>query len=51
MYLSDRGEKYPSQKDIAETFEISAAAVAVSLCKLANSGYIKEKNLDSDNRV
>ena len=51
MYLADRGEKYPSQKDIAETFDISAAAVAASLRKLSNSGYIKKKSLNNDNRV
>ena len=51
MYLNDRGEDCPSQKEIAETFNISPAAVAVSLRKLADKGYIHKKSFDNDNRV
>lgn len=39
-----------SQKDIAKHFEISAAAVAVSLKKLEAGGYIKRKCSENDNR-
>ena len=42
MYLT-RCTTTPSQKDIAKHFEISAAAVAVSLKKLEAGGYIKRK--------
>lgn len=51
MYLADRGEDHPSQKEIAKTFDISPAAVAVSLRKLAHNGFIEKKCLDNDNRV
>ena len=51
MYLSDRGENLPSQKEIAETFDVSPAAVAVSLRKLEEAGYIQKKAFDKDNRV
>ena len=49
MYLSRR-DVCPSQKDIAEHFGISCAAVAVSLKKLEESGYISRESLENDNR-
>lgn len=49
MYLYRCKDKI-SQKDIAEHFEISAAAVAVSLKKLENGGYIRRRCAESDNR-
>lgn len=50
MYLA-RGEAIPSQKEIAEDFQISPAAVAVSLKKLEKLGYVKREGIDEDNRV
>ncbi len=49
MYLY-RQHDHISQKDIAEHFEISAAAVAVSLKKLESGGYIRRRCAESDNR-
>ena len=49
MYLYRCKDK-KSQKDIAKHFEISAAAVAVSLKKLEAGGYIKRTCCDNDNR-
>ncbi|MBQ5910428.1 MAG: winged helix-turn-helix transcriptional regulator [Clostridia bacterium] len=49
MYLYRCNSKI-SQKDIAAHFEISAAAVAVSLKKLESGGYIKRKCAENDNR-
>ena len=49
MYLSRR-DVCPSQKDIAEHFGISSAAVAVSLKKLEECGYISRESLENDNR-
>lgn len=40
----------PSQKDIADRFNISPAAVAVSLKKLENEGYISRNTCENDNR-
>ena len=43
--------QYASQKELAESMEISTATVAVSLKKLEKGGYIK-KNMDkTDNRL
>lgn len=50
MYLA-RGETIPSQKEIADAFQISPAAVAVSLKKLETLGYVKREGVDADNRV
>lgn len=49
MYLYRCKDKI-SQKDIAAHFEISAAAVAVSLKKLESGGYIKRQSSKNDNR-
>lgn len=49
MYLYRCKDKI-SQKDIAEHFEISAAAVTVSLQKLEAGGYIKRNCSENDNR-
>ena len=49
MYISRR-DICPSQKDIAEHFGISSAAVAVSLKKLEDGGYISRESLENDNR-
>ena len=40
----------PSQKEIANRFNISPAAVAVSLKKLENEGYILRNTSENDNR-
>ena len=49
MYISRR-DICPSQKDIAEHFGISGAAVAVSLKKLEDCGYISRESLKNDSR-
>ena len=49
MYIS-RKDACPSQKDIAEHFGISGAAVAVSLKKLEDGGYIKRESHEKDSR-
>lgn len=49
MYIS-RNDVCPSQKVIAEHFGISPAAVAVSLKKLEDGGYILRESLENDNR-
>lgn len=49
MYLY-RNNGDVSQKDIAKHFEISPAAVAVSLKKLECGGYIERNCAESDNR-
>lgn len=48
-YLAECKEP-PSQKQIAERFKISAAAVAATLCRLENEGYIKKISCDQDRR-
>ena len=50
MYLSRRGEVITTQKDIAENFQISAAAVAVSVKKLEDEGLISRNADENDNR-
>ncbi len=49
MYIAKK-DTCPSQKEIAERFDISPAAVAVSLKKLEDSGYITRESLEKDNR-
>ena len=49
MYLH-RNSGQLSQKDIAKHFEISPAAIAVSLKKLESGGYIERNSAESDNR-
>ena len=49
MYLSGQ-EQIPSQKQIADQFEISPAAVAVTLKKLESNGFIERVTSKSDNR-
>ena len=49
MYIS-RNDTCNSQKDIAEHFGISSAAVAVSLKKLEECGYISRESSQNDNR-
>ena len=50
MYIS-KYDNIPSQKEIAEHFEISPAAVAVTLKKLEASGYIERtRGADGDTR-
>ena len=41
----------PTQKELAETLRISAAAVAVTLDKLESEGYIEKLPLDDDRRA
>ena len=49
MYLAKtNGSK--SQKQIAEEFDISPAAVAVTLKKLENAGFIEKNTSEGDNR-
>ncbi len=50
MYLSHRINEATTQKDIAANFEISAAAVAVSVRKLERDGYIERAADENDNR-
>ena len=49
MFLS-REESIPSQKQIANYFHVSPAAVAVTLKKLENGGYIERIVSQNDNR-
>lgn len=49
MYIS-RCEKTPNQKEIAEKFDISPAAVAVTIKKLENNGYISRSVALQDSR-
>ncbi len=51
MFLSKRNDVPTSQKDIADSFEISAAAVAVSVKKLEDEGFIKRLQNEHDNRT
>ena len=51
MYLSHHEGEQINQKNIAESFEISAAAVAVSVKKLEDEGMIVRKTLSTDNRA
>ena len=50
MYLARRNEPV-SQKELAEEFEISPAAVAVACKKLEGLGFITREASPSDNRV
>ena len=52
MYLS-KNEIVPSQREIAEKFEISPAAVTVTIKKLEKMGYVEKNRLgdDGDGRV
>lgn len=50
LYLIKR-ETPPSQKEIASDFEVSAAAVAMSLKKLEQRGLVERIVSDVDNRV
>ncbi len=43
-------QEWKSQKELADSMEISTATVAVSLKKLENSGYIKRDVIPDDNR-
>lgn len=49
MYLARHNEGV-SQKEIAEHFDISSAAVAVTLKKLENGGYIERSSAQDDSR-
>lgn len=49
MYLS-RAESTPTQRELADRFEVSPAAIAVSLKKLENDGYINREPNESDSR-
>ena len=50
MFLSRHGESITTQKDIAKNFDISAAAVAVSVRKLETDGLISRIADERDNR-
>ena len=49
MYIAKKGE-ITSQKEIAERFEITPAAVARSLKALETEGFIERENLKDDGR-
>ena len=49
MYIASKGE-INSQKEIAEKFGISSAAVARSLKELESEGYITKKAIKDDSR-
>ena len=49
MYLYRRNESV-SQKEIAEHFDVSPAAITVSLKKLERDGYITRRSSKNDNR-
>ena len=49
MYIAKKGE-ISSQKEIAERFEITPAAVARSLKSLETEGFIQRENLEGDSR-
>lgn len=51
MFLAQNRDARISQKDIADNFHISPAAVAVTLKKLEAGGYITKTVLETDNRV
>ena len=51
MFLRERKNNPPSQKDIAEAFGISSAAVAISIKKLEDVGLVSKNVFDKDNRV
>lgn len=49
MYLSDK-EITPSQNELAGAFNVSPAAVAVTLNKMENGGYIRRGQSETDLR-
>ena len=51
MFLSRRQDMITSQKDIAQHFEISPAAVAVSVRKLEEKGLIRRTEDKKDTRL
>ena len=51
MFLAKNRDTALSQKDIAEEFKISPAAVAVTLKRLEAEGYITRNVYKDDNRV
>lgn len=50
MYLSKCEGKTVVQKDLARAFDISPAAIAVSIKKLADEGFIERCTKHTDNR-
>ena len=51
MYLAQNNKFSSSQKEIAEKFCISPAAVAVLLKKLESNGWVEKTVFNQDNRV
>lgn len=49
-YLSN-SDGAPSQKQIAERFDVTPAAIATSLKKMEKNGLIERKSSEADNRV
>lgn len=49
-YLS-HSDGAPSQKQIAERFDVTPAAIATSLKKMEKNGLIERKSSEADNRV
>lgn len=51
LLMAISSNQYASQKELADSLEISTATVAVSLKKLENGGYIKKVMDKDDNRL
>lgn len=49
-YLSN-SEGAPSQKQIAQSFDVTPAAIATSLKKMEKNGLIERKSDEADNRI
>lgn len=49
MYLS-HADKMPTQKELADRFEVSPAAIATSMKRLEADGYIKREINENDTR-
>lgn len=49
MHLA-KYDKIPSQKELADAFGVSPAAVATTLKRLEHEGYIEKSTTDEDNR-
>ena len=49
-YISN-SERAPSQKQIAQSFDVTPAAIATSLKKMEKNGLIERKSDEADNRI
>ncbi len=50
IYQSQVEDKQITQKSIADTLGVSAAAIAISLRRMANNGLIEKSTAEDDNR-